>query len=155
MGWIARLSDGKTIKESDFLAEGKKFQHLPHKLVKSLQVPFIGNYVTVTRANHTQRLCQLKIQRTTSGSDTLPEGHPLKSNPHIITLIFCVYNDKGDIVGWALDYEQNKIMPYRDCTDDLIPNFEHFDLNLDSIIDEHPEVFIYTMRRDEVDFSIQ
>ncbi len=46
-------------------------------------------------------------------------------------------------------------MPYRDCTDDLLPNFEHFDLNLDSIIDEHPEVFIYTMRRDEVDFSIQ
>jgi len=156
MGWIARLSDGNTIKENDFLAEGKKFQHLPHKIINSLQVLFAGNYVTVTRANDTQRFIQLKIQRTTTSSDKLPEGHPLKSNPHIITLIGCVYNTKGDIVGWAIDYENNKIVPYRDTTDDLLPKFEDFGLtSLDSIIDGKPNLFIYTMRRDEGDFTIQ
>jgi len=155
MGWIARLSDGSTITEKLFLAEGKKYEHLPLEDIISLQVPFFGNYVTVTRANDTQRLIQLKGQRTTTGNDTLPDDHPAKTNPHVETIIFCVINSEGDAIGWSINFEGNYITPFHDNVNDMILNPEHFDLKLDDIEDELPNLFIYTMRRDEVEFSIQ
>jgi len=154
MGWIVRLINKETITEKKFLSEGKKFQHLPHKLVKSIQILFAGNFVTITRANDTQRLCQLKVHRTTSGSDLLPEGHPLKSKDNIITLIFCVYNNKGDVTGWEINYETNKIKPFTDNVFSMGLRFEDFNIHLDSIIDDYPDLFIYTMRRDNVEFTI-
>jgi len=32
--------------------------------------------------------------------------------------------------------------------------FEDFNIHLDSIIDDYPDLFIYTMRRDNVEFTI-
>ena len=155
MGWIARLSNGDTITEKSYLTEGKRYEHLPVADVISLQVPFFGNYVTVTRANDTQRLCQLKGQRTTQGSDKLPEDHPAKTNPHVETIIFCVVNSDGDAIGWSINFEGNYITPFNDNVNDMAVNFEHFDLKLESIEEEPPNLFIYTMRRDEVDFTIR
>lgn len=154
--WIARLSNGDTKTEKDFEAEEKRYEHLPLDMVVSLQVPFNGNYVTVTRANDTQVLIQQKLQRTTSSSDKLPEGHPLKSNPHVETVIFCIMNKEGYAIGWAMNFEDNTIRPFADNVNKMRLNFELFGIeNLDDIVEALPDIKIYTMRRDEGDFSIR
>jgi len=156
MGWIARLSNGDTITEKSFLAEGKRYEHLSLEDVVSLQVLYRGNYITVTRANDTQRLIQQKMQRTTTGSDELPDGHELKNRTHVTTEIFCVSNSNGNAYGWVIDYEKNRIFPATFNVVEMRINFEMFNLDLDSIEDGFPDVFISPMMRvNESDFAIR
>lgn len=152
MGWIARLSNGDTETEKAFKAKGKRYEHLPLDTVVSLQVLFNGNYVTVTRANDTQRLIQQKGQRTVVGGDT----ETIKSNPHVETIIFCIVNKRGDVLGWSINFEDNTIRPFHDNVNKMALNFELFGIeNLNDIVEALPDIKIYTMRRDDAEFIIR
>lgn len=135
--WIIHYKNGLTINEK----MGIDYLKIDHADVVSAQILFNGTYYTVTRANDSQRIIQLKSGLSMQKMSGLHFDIKLAKR-----LLFCVYNQEGDAMGWEVDYITNKAYKISFNTKDMKLNNELFDLDYNKVVFGTPKLESYRMK---------
>lgn len=127
--WLARLKNGDTITQKE-----KDFIELPLGDITSMQLLFKNTYFTLSKGHETHRFIQQRFNKKHFYMRRGVVSKPFLVGQHIL----CVYNNRGDAIGWEINFETGECYKINKNLIDMGTSLEAFDIDLNTIEEAIP-----------------